>query len=314
MIQYLWELAPVAPLVALYTARQWQLRQRKENNERSPVTDGNMLRPAGYHLSLKLEQLQERLSLQMLIAILPPVLLCLNRPSAHLIVTLVLGTMSAVGTVLVWRTVLHMRNVSAGWRGEQCIAEKLNELLARGYFVFHDFDTKACGNIDHIVVGPAGVFAIETKYRRKKRSRNEQREHEVIVNEDSLRWPAFTDHQSISQALRNAEWLARFLSRSATESIPVEAVIALPGWLVTRRTPDHAVAVLSGKELAGFFGRQPVRLTDAQVDVIRAKLDDLRSTSPQNIVADSPQTHRQSHAHCAHDAHAGHHLPSSPPW
>jgi Nuclease-related domain len=49
-----------------------------------------------------------------------------------------------------------------GARGEEAVARELEPLAARGYRIIHDVD-KGYGNIDHIVVGPTGVFVLETK-------------------------------------------------------------------------------------------------------------------------------------------------------
>lgn len=48
-----------------------------------------------------------------------------------------------------------------GIRGERRVAETLGE-LGPAYQTLHDIDT-GHGNIDHVVIGPTGVFAIETK-------------------------------------------------------------------------------------------------------------------------------------------------------
>lgn len=59
-----------------------------------------------------------------------------------------------------------IRRKRLGWEGELATGEQLNRLYAQGYDVFHDIDGGGF-NIDHVAVGPAGVFAIETKARVK---------------------------------------------------------------------------------------------------------------------------------------------------
>lgn len=54
--------------------------------------------------------------------------------------------------------------LNRGERGELRIAEILDDLRSSGYRAFHDLVGDGY-NIDHVVVGPAGVFAIETKFR-----------------------------------------------------------------------------------------------------------------------------------------------------
>ena len=55
-----------------------------------------------------------------------------------------------------------VRNLLLGARGELRVARELAPLESEGYRVIHDLDT-GHGNIDHVIVGPTGVFAIETK-------------------------------------------------------------------------------------------------------------------------------------------------------
>jgi hypothetical protein len=66
--------------------------------------------------------------------------------------------------ILLFRKASEKRKIwKKGVRGERKVARYLNT-LPRGFFVFNDVTlphTK--GNLDHIVVGPTGVFAIETK-------------------------------------------------------------------------------------------------------------------------------------------------------
>lgn len=71
-----------------------------------------------------------------------------------------------VGFYLYWTGRAGFRRINAyfkGARGEERVAAIL-AFLPGGYHVFHDF---ACGRrgerIDHVVVGPTGVFPVETK-------------------------------------------------------------------------------------------------------------------------------------------------------
>lgn len=50
-----------------------------------------------------------------------------------------------------------------GARGEFLVGEELEKLYKEGFHVFHDYYSVGRGNVDHFIVGPSGVFAIETK-------------------------------------------------------------------------------------------------------------------------------------------------------
>ena len=70
---------------------------------------------------------------------------------------------------IIWSLVQGMRRVERffkGARGEERVSGIL-ETLPDGYHVFNDF--VACGkHVDHVVVGPGGVFSVETKFWRGK--------------------------------------------------------------------------------------------------------------------------------------------------
>ena len=52
-----------------------------------------------------------------------------------------------------------------GARAEREVGRELEKLHKDGFHVFHDWLPENRGNVDHFVVGPQGVFAIETKGR-----------------------------------------------------------------------------------------------------------------------------------------------------
>jgi len=49
-----------------------------------------------------------------------------------------------------------------GYKGEVLVAKKLIDELPNTFWVINDIQTPL-GNFDHVVVGPTGVFAVETK-------------------------------------------------------------------------------------------------------------------------------------------------------
>jgi hypothetical protein len=56
----------------------------------------------------------------------------------------------------------HVERYFKGARGEERVAGILQTLPPQ-YHIFNDF-VVGCRHIDHVVVGPAGVFAVETKF------------------------------------------------------------------------------------------------------------------------------------------------------
>jgi hypothetical protein len=115
---------------------------------------------------------------------------------------------------------------------------------------FHDFlitdKPGAVRNIDHIVIGKNGVFAVETKARRKMKGCDGGK---ITVANDGLRFPWGIDQSSVAQASENAAWLSDWLSKMSDKPVGVGAILVFPGWFVERRS-KMSLAVLSGSEIA----------------------------------------------------------------
>ena len=163
-----------------------------------------------------------------------------------------------------------------GYFGELIVAEALEPLKAQGFRVFHDVpcgDAKAPFNIDHIVVGPSGVFAIETKTRRKGRARGGFAEHEIIYDGQVLAYPWGEDRHGLDQAQRQARWLADWLARLLGQRPPVSPILTFPGWMIIRRGAGP-VNVLNPKEiLSAVLPRGAPALGSEQIDLIARQLD-----------------------------------------
>ncbi|MGI9050039.1 MAG: nuclease-related domain-containing protein [Rubrobacteraceae bacterium] len=55
------------------------------------------------------------------------------------------------------------RSWVAGGRAEEQVGVALEQLREHGFYLFHDVSLPGIGNVDHVVLGPPGFFAIETK-------------------------------------------------------------------------------------------------------------------------------------------------------
>jgi hypothetical protein len=77
----------------------------------------------------------------------------------------VLGVVLAVGLIVSGR---RRREVVSGWlqgaKGEQLTARALRPLEREGWRIFHDLQVPgSAANIDHLLVGPGGVWVIDSK-------------------------------------------------------------------------------------------------------------------------------------------------------
>ncbi len=135
-----------------------------------------------------------------------------------------------------FRYIRHFRwreQARDGLLAERVTGMQLNRLVAEGCRVLHDLPAPDF-NIDHVVVAPAAVYAVETKSFRKPRGIAADEACKVAYDGTSLRFPDFATRAPIEQAERQAKWLRALLQETMKREIPVIPAVALPGWYIAR--------------------------------------------------------------------------------
>jgi hypothetical protein len=126
--------------------------------------------------------------------------------------------------------------LSLGLDCERAVGEELNQLMLNGFRVYHDFPAENF-NIDHIVIGTNGVFAVETKGRAKP----VKGDVNVIFDGQGLQFPAHYEKDPFDQAKRQAVWLAKWLTSAVGAEVSVRPVLVLPGWFIERKKPGMLI-------------------------------------------------------------------------
>ena len=168
--------------------------------------------------------------------------------------------------------VRKIRRLSLGREAEMAVGQELNQLLSCGFRVFHDIVGDAAFNVDHVVVGPSGVFAVETKGRTKP-LRDGKAAYRVELYGDRLIFPGWADTRSLEQARRNGEWLAKWLSAATGEVVRVQPVLALPGWFIERRDRCPVLVINSTNCQAAFSNWRTSSLSPGSIQRITHQLD-----------------------------------------
>jgi len=224
---------------------------------RSPFT-GKFLRSPGQSLNQKIAEINDEINIHLVWMITIPLMLYAyyisllhfgtSKPSTMILVlTIILGIGFTVYCLINLLKHLNLRrSYQLGYEGEIAVGQELNQLMRDGYLVYHDFPAGKF-NIDHIVVGPPGVFAIETKARSKPTSKDRTADAKVKYDGKCLRFPNRTDVESLEQAKRQAEWLSGWLSSAIGEYVGIRPVLALPGWFV-ERTSSNGMPVINPKQ------------------------------------------------------------------
>jgi hypothetical protein len=225
-------------------------RRIDRSGERFPIAE-KLLRPAGESLRLKIEVLDEKLMSALVNCILAPsmgagILLIPipGFPLARLLAALVAAVALFVITVRrLFSLVNELRAYRLGFYGERAVAEEINQLMRDGCRIFHDVPNEPYGNIDHVIVAPFGVFAVETKTRRKKKVPPGKKDHEVIFDGKALEFPNGRDTGALEQARQQADRLRVFLTKAVGESVAVSPILTLPGWFVSSRVNERLKVV-----------------------------------------------------------------------
>lgn len=160
----------------------------------------------------------------------------------------------------------EIQDYQLGGDGERLVGEMLEQLRAKGYRVFHDVPGDGF-NIDHVIVGAAGVFTIETKTRSKPpRGRSS-----IVYDGDTVRiGNGAPTNKPLNQARAQARWLAHFLNDGRSSKLIVRPVVVFPEWYVesigNRKKGD--IWVINEKLLESCLAHEPQILTGEQIDSV----------------------------------------------
>jgi len=162
------------------------------------------------------------------------------------------------------------RNLVRGERGELKVAEALEELRVAGYRVFHDIRRDGF-NIDHVVVGPAGVFAIETKFCSGCGVINFRNGQGLFVNNQP--WQGVRD--PVTQARGNAAEIRKLIKENCTVNVMVTALVVFVGeWRVNEKWQTTDARVVSESQLLRYFEQQDQpQLTRSEIKLVASHLE-----------------------------------------
>ena len=157
----------------------------------------------------------------------------------------------------VWRLRPRLRALRQGIDGEKAVGQFLERLREDGYHVFHDLIGDNF-NVDHVLIGPAGAFTIETK----TWSKPQRGDARIAYDGNMLTVSGLEpERDPIVQAKAQANWLRTLLRESTGRSIHVQPVVVFPGWYVDAAVGAHReVWVLEPKGLPAFLKNEPDRL------------------------------------------------------
>jgi hypothetical protein len=189
------------------------------------------------------------------------------KPSPWLLTALAAGV-SVWAALRMRRALVRVRDLRLGRSGERAVAQYLEWFRTKDFFVFHDVPT-GDSNIDHVLIGTRGIFAVETKTLSKP-MRGDAR---ISVEKDGIRANGFLmTRNPIVQAKAQARWLYNFFGEVGFKNF-VQPVVVFPGWFVEPCDfRSIGVWVLEPKGLDGFIDRQAVAISTEEVKAMSSAL------------------------------------------
>jgi len=235
------------------------------------------VRPAGESTRLVAAEWNEKLLSRMLLAVAVPAVMLVALGSQRAMGLVGLGIVLALTTALAivtlrrtWQALEKWRSYNLGFEGERFVGAELDVLARHKFEVCHDVPFGKF-NIDHVLVGPTGVYAVETKTRRKPKEAGRKTNWTVTVHEDAIEYPWGRDRFGLEQAMRNAQTLRKWILDATRETVEVHPVLALPGWMVDRKA-RNAVMVISARNAAQVFLKGRTVLSDEMIQRIAFQL------------------------------------------
>lgn len=168
--------------------------------------------------------------------------------------TLLLASLGAGSWALV-RGFRRIENFFIGARGEERVSNILSTLPDR-YHVFNDF-TAGGLHVDHVVVGPAGVFAVETKFWRGKVTIDEGK---ILVDGTPPTRPP------LAQVQREAAAVKAELEKAGWSGAVTPLLVFASDSFVSRMAELNGVVVLNSSEIKGGFATERVVIAPDELE------------------------------------------------
>ena len=177
---------------------------------------------------------------------------------------------TGVAVIRFRRLIPIAQRFNRGEVGELHVSDVLEELRVDGYKPIHDI-TGEHFNVDHVLVGPGGVFAIETKFRSGKGEITFRNGEGLFVGERA------EEKDCLKQARGNAAAVSQIIKETCGKREWVIPLVVFVGeWRVKDDWRDTDVRVFTPDRLGRYIRNQQPRLKRSEIELIASHLE--RST------------------------------------
>jgi hypothetical protein len=276
--------AVICGVAAAYVSMLCLVRARNRSKKESAPLTGKLFRVPGQSAAEKIEGLEGKIARQSalltaLVLFLAAIYLChlyvYKSAISAVLIRIALPAGSALSVYLLVKTMKlakQRRRERLRYRDEIVVGRELDRLVPEGNHVYHDVPAEDF-NIDHVVVGRTGIFAVESGARLKPAHTSRLEDATVEYNGQILMFPSGDDYQTIARAERQASWISEWISGTVGEQVAARAIVALPGWFV-KRTSAEGISVVNPEQFPSLFRHiKPRHLSDETITRIVAEIE-----------------------------------------
>jgi hypothetical protein len=186
-----------------------------------------------------------------------------NRPGARLI-----GMIAERGPSTTQRLLAKLMRRSSEWdswytglEGERKVGRELERLSPHGWRVLHGIEKGNGGDIDHLLIGPGGVFSINTKT---------HRDASVWVGDTMTKVNGGKAQPYAAASRAEADYVRGVLGRHCDFDVPVDPVLVFVGVASLQRAATQSTVRLYQEREVAALGPLSGRLTPEQVESVYA--------------------------------------------
>jgi hypothetical protein len=183
--------------------------------------------------------------------------------------TIIACICSAYAIYRLFKLIPEIRNRNRGLSGELVVGQILERLRANGFEVFHDILGDGF-NIDHVLIGPQGIFTVETK------TIGKPHRGKAIVEYDGQKIQmngVMLTRNPVDQAKAQSAWLAKLIQERSGKRQFVKPIVVFPGWYVQEKIKDPPVLVLNDQRITPYVLARESRLNESDIKLISAQLN-----------------------------------------
>jgi hypothetical protein len=193
-----------------------------------------------------------------------------NSPTSPKLLSVLAVMVVLIATYKIRRELRYVSQLKLGRDGEMAVGQFLESLRGRGAQVLHDLPGEGF-NVDHVVIHPSGIYAIETK----TFSKPDRGEAKILFDGESVEiLGKRPERNPVVQARAIAKWLQGLVRSSTGKNFEVRPVVVFPGWFIqpTAEAKHSNVWVLNPKALPSFIENSKPQISESDVHLIKTHL------------------------------------------